>query len=63
MKSRLAVSFSGVADRERKHLGEKASGIRGAQAPERRINRAFLGRLSFGPSPIEALGLGRWLGN
>ena len=30
MKSRLAVSFGGVADREKKHLGKKASGIRGA---------------------------------
>ena len=27
MKSRLAASFGGVADRERKHLGKKASGI------------------------------------
>ena len=35
MKSRLAVSFGGVVDRERKHLGEKASGIRGARAEDR----------------------------
>ena len=28
MKSRLEVSFGGVADRERKHLGKKASVIR-----------------------------------
>ena len=27
MKSRLAASLGGVADRERKHLGKKASGI------------------------------------
>ena len=33
--------------------------IRGAQAPGRRIDRAFLGRLAFGTSPIGALGLGR----
>ena len=54
MKSRLAVSFGGVADRERKHLGKKASGIRGAQAPGRRIVRAFLGRLAFEPSLLGA---------
>ena len=59
MKSRLAVLFGGVADQERKHLGKKASGIRGARAPGRRIDLAFLGRLAFGPSPIGALGLGR----
>ena len=52
MKSRLVVSFGGVADRERKHLGKKASGIRGARAPGQRIVRAFLGRLAFGPSPL-----------
>ena len=44
MKSQLAVLFGEVADRERKHLGEKtfghmgvsrneSSGIRGARAP------------------------------
>ena len=52
MKSRLVVSFGGVADRERKHLGKKAFEIRGARAPRRRIDRAFLGRLAFGPSPF-----------
>ena len=59
MKSRLIVSFGGVADRERKHLGKKAFGIRGARAPGRRIDRAFLGRLAFGLSPIRLLG---WVG-
>ena len=52
MKSRLAVSFDGVADWERKHLGKKASEIRGARAPKRRIDRAILGRLAFGPCPF-----------
>ena len=52
MKSRLAVSFGGVADWERKHLGKKTSGIRGARAPGWRIYRTFLGRLAFGPSPF-----------
>ena len=52
MKSRLAVSFAGVAYWERKHLGKKASGIRGARAPERSINWVFLDRLAFGPSPF-----------
>ena len=52
MKSRLIVLFGGVADRERKHLGKKASRIRDARAPGRRIVRAFLGRLDFGPSPL-----------
>ena len=56
MKSRLAVSFGGVADRERKHLGKKASGIREARAPGRRIVRVFLGLLAFGPSPLGAPG-------
>ena len=56
MKSRLAVSFIGVADRDRKHLGKKASGIRDARAPGRRIVRAFLGRLAFGPNPLGAPG-------
>ena len=59
MKNWLAVSFGGVADWERKHLGEKASGIRGTRAPGRRIDRAFLGRLAFETSPIGALRLGR----
>ena len=52
MKSRLTVSFGGVADRERKHLGKKASRIRDVRAPGRRIVRAFLGRLAFEPSPL-----------
>ena len=50
MKSQLAVSFGGVVDRERKHLGKKASRIRGAWAPGRRIDWAFLGQLAFGPN-------------
>ena len=57
MKSWLEVSFGGVADRERKHLGKKAYGIRGARAPGRRIDRAFLGRLAYRPNPLRALGL------
>ena len=56
MKSRLVISFCGVADRERKHLGKKASEIRGAWAPGWRIDRAFLGRLAFGSSPLRAPG-------
>ena len=56
MKSRLAVSFGGVADRERKHLGKKASRIRCARAPRRRIVRAFLGWLAFGSNPLGASG-------
>ena len=59
MKSRLTVSFGGVADWERKHLSKKASEIRGARVPGQRIVLAFLGRLAFGPSPIGALVLGR----
>ena len=62
MKSRLAVSFGAVADREMRHLsegvsghlvgsGNKASGVRGARVLGRRFSRAFLGRLSFGPGP------------
>ena len=56
MKSRLAVSFSGAADRERKNLGKKASEKRGTRASGRRIVQAFLGRLAFGPSPLRAPG-------
>ena len=56
MKSRLAVSFDGVTDRERKHLDKEAFGIKGAQALGRRIDRAFLGRLAFGPSLFGVLG-------
>ena len=52
MKSRLAVSFGGVANQKWKHPGKKASGIRGTWAPGQRIDRAFLGRLAFGPSPF-----------
>ena len=52
MKSRLTVSFGEVSDRERKHLGKKASGIRGARASGRRIDWAFLGWLAFGPSTL-----------
>ena len=59
MKSWLTISFARVANRERKHLGKKASRIRGTWAPGRRIDLAFLGRLDFGPSSIGALGLGR----
>ena len=50
MKSRFIISFGGVADQKRKHLDKEASGIKGARAPERRIDRVFLGRLAFGPS-------------
>ena len=56
MKIRLAVSFGGVANRERQHLGKKASKIKGARAPGRRIVRALLGRLAFEPSPLGAPG-------
>ena len=57
MKSRLTISFGEVVNRERKHLGEEASGhlgalrkeaseIRGARAPGWRVTRAFLGLLT-----------------
>ena len=52
MKSRLVALFGGVADRESKYLGKKASGILGTQTPGRRIDRAFRGRLIFEPSPF-----------
>ena len=35
MKSCLEVSFGRVADWERKHPGEEASGMRGARAEDR----------------------------
>ena len=52
----MVISFDEVADRERKHpgeeasghlgaLGKEASGIRGAWAPGRRVAQAFLGLL------------------
>ena len=47
IKSRLAASFGGVTDRERKRLGKKASGY---EIPGQRTGQAFLGRLAFGPS-------------
>ena len=70
MESRLAVSFGEVADRERRHpsegvsehlvaSGKEAFGVRGARVLGRRFSRAFLGRLSFRPSPVGAIGLGR----
>ena len=54
MESQLAVSLGRVADRERKHRGEEASGrygasgeeasgVRGAWALRQRVARAFLG--------------------
>ena len=45
--------------------GKEVSGIKGARAPGRRVARAFmslftiLSRLTLGPSPIGALGMGR----
>ena len=72
----MESQFGRVADWERKHPGKKAyghqgasgkeaSGVRDAQAPERRVARTFLGlsivlrRLALGLGPIGALGLGR----
>ena len=66
MKSLLAVSFGEVADRERKHpsegvsghlgaSGKKASKIRGARVPRRKVTQAFLGRLTLGLGPVEAV--------
>ena len=62
MKSRLAILFGEVTDREMKHPGEEASGHLGALGKEEsriRGARALLGRLALGPGPIGALGLGR----
>ena len=70
MKIRLAVSFGEVADRERRHPSEgvsrhlvasrnEASGVRGARVLGRKFSRAFLGRLTLGPFPVGAIGLGR----
>ena len=67
MKSRLVIPFGEVADREKKHPGEEASGhlgasgneasgIRDARAPRRRVARAFLGLLTV--LSRLALGLG-----
>ena len=66
MKSRLEVSFGEVTDRERRHpsegvsghlgaSGKKASGIRGARVPVRKVARAFLGLLTLGPGPVGAV--------
>ena len=52
-----------------KHPGDEASGMRGARGKHEasrlkgsgRIDRAFLGRLVLGPSPIRAFGLASWL--
>ena len=71
MKSQLAVSFGEVADQEMRHpsegvsrhlvtSGKEASGVRGARVLGRRLSRAFLGRLSFEPGPVGAIGLS-WL--
>ena len=62
MKSRLAVSFGAVADREMRHPSEgvsrhlvasrkEASEVRGTRVLGRRFSWAFLSRLSFGPGP------------
>ena len=70
MKSRLSVSFGEVADWERRHPSEgvsrqlvasrkEASRVRGARVLERKFSRAFLGRLTLGPFPVGAIGLGR----
>ena len=66
MKSRLAVSFGEVADRERRHpsegvsrhlgaLGKETSGVRGARVLERKFSRTFLGRLTLGSGPVGAI--------
>ena len=56
MKSRLVISFSGISDRERKHLGKKTFAIKDARAVGRRIVRSILGQLAFRPSPLRAPG-------
>ena len=44
MKSRLAASFGGVVDRERKHLGKKASGYEIPGHPSRGlVGRSWAG--------------------
>ena len=51
MKSRLAIPFGGVTGRKKKQKMHP-----GYEAPRQRINRMFLGRLAFGPSPFKVLG-------
>ena len=63
MKSRLAVSFGEIVDRERRHPSEGVSGhlgasgkeaywVRGARVLGRKFSRAFLCRLTLGPGPV-----------
>ena len=70
MKIRFTVSFGEVADRERKHPGEGASGhlgasrneafrIRGTRLLGRKVALTFLGQLTLGPDPFRVIGLGR----
>ena len=70
MKSRLAISFGEVVDRERRHPSEGVSGhlgasrneasrVRGARVLGKKFSRAFLGRLTLRPGPVGAIGLGR----
>ena len=70
MKSRLAVSFGEVADREMRHSSEgvsghlgasrkEAYGVRGTRVLGRKFFRAFLSRLTLGHGPVEVIGLGR----
>ena len=69
MKSRLAVSFGEVANREMRHpsegvsehlgaSGKEASGVRGPQVLGRKFSRAFLGWLTFRLGHVGAIGLG-----
>ena len=51
MKSRLAIPFGGVTDRKRKQKMHP-----GYEASRQMIDRMFLGRLAFGPSPFRVLG-------